>query len=169
MLKEANNISIGIDPYCCRITIKRVDRIGLVTVVHVPRELSRFIFYFIQEGGSVSGRVASTTPRLSPIPEGRLDVPILMHCTHENKAISSKIEILVRKQVEKIKKSFDVETWAKENFSENSPEENPTCAEEDEQKRRKRTSWRRFYNHSRFYNHRKKCNCNWLICMIEKK
>ena len=110
VLKEANNISIDIDPYCCRITIKRVDRIGLVTVVHVPRELSRFIFYFIQEGGSVSGTVASTTPRLSPIPEGRLDVPILMHCTHENKAISSKIEILVRKQVEKMKKSFDVET-----------------------------------------------------------
>ena len=60
-----------------------------------------------------------------------------MHCTHENKAISSKIEILVRKQVEKMKKSFDVETWAKENFSENSPEENPTCAEEDEEKEEK--------------------------------
>ena len=106
VLKEPNKISIDIDPYCCRITIKRVDRIGLVTVVHVPRELSRFIFYFIQEGGSVSGRVASTTPRLSPIPEGRLDVPILMQCTHENKAFSSKIEILVRKQVEKKKKNL---------------------------------------------------------------
>ena len=90
VLKEVNNISIDIDPYCCRITIKRVDRIGPVTVGHVPRELSRFIFYFIQEGGSVTGTVASTTPRISPIPEGGLEVPISMHFTHENTAISSK-------------------------------------------------------------------------------
>ena len=54
--------------------------------------------------------------------------------THENKAISSKIEILVRKQVEKMNKTFDVETSAEENFSENSPEENPTCVEEDKEK-----------------------------------
>ena len=47
VLNEVNNISIDIDPYCCRITIKRVDRIGPVTVSDVPRELSRFIFYFI--------------------------------------------------------------------------------------------------------------------------
>ena len=137
VLKEVNNISIDIDPYCCRITIKRVDRIGPVTVGHVPRELSRFIFYFIQEGGSVTGTVASTTPRISPIPEGGLEVPILMHFTHENKAISSKMEILGRKHVEKMKKNFDVETLAEENFSENSPEENPTCAEEDEEKEEK--------------------------------
>ena len=71
--------------------------------------------------------------RISPIPEGGLEVPILMHFTHE-KAISPKMETLVRKQVEKVKKTFDVETFAEENFSENSPDENPTCAEEDEEK-----------------------------------
>ena len=118
-------------------TIKRVDRIGPVTVGHVSRELPRFIFYFIQERGSVTGTVANTTPRISPIPEGGLEVPILMLFTHENKAISSKMEILVRKQVEKMKKTFDVEILAEENFSENSPEENPTCAEEDEEKEEK--------------------------------
>ena len=121
VLKEVNNGSVDIDPYCCRITIKRVDRIGPVTVDHVPRELSRFN-YFIQEGGSVAGTVASNTPRISPIPEVGLEVPILMHFAHENKAISSKMEILVKKQVEKMKKSFDVETLAEENFSENYPE-----------------------------------------------
>ena len=44
------------------------------------------------------------------------------------------MEILVRKQVEKMKKMFDVETLDEENISENSPEEDPTCAEEDEEK-----------------------------------
>ena len=46
VLKEVNSISIDIDPYCCRITMKRVDRIKPVAVGHVPRELSRFIFLF---------------------------------------------------------------------------------------------------------------------------
>ena len=92
VLKEVNNISIDIDPYCCRIIIKRVARIAPVTVGHVPRELSRFVFYFIQEGGQVTGTIASTLPRISPIPKGGLELPILMHFTHENKAISSKME-----------------------------------------------------------------------------
>ena len=70
VLKDVNNMSIGIDPYCCRITIKRVARIGSVTVGHAPEELSRFIFYFIQEGGSVTVTVASIMPRISLIPKG---------------------------------------------------------------------------------------------------
>ena len=137
VLKEVNNISIDIDPYFCRIRVKRVDRIGPVTVGHVPRELPRFIFSFIKEGGLVTGTVASTTPRISPISEGGLEVPILVHFTNENKAIFSKMEILGRKQVGKMKKTFDVETLAEENSSENSPKENLTCAKEDEEKEEK--------------------------------
>ena len=45
-----------------------------------------------------------------------------MHFTYENKAISSKMQILVRKQVEKMKKTFGVDTLADEIFPENSPE-----------------------------------------------
>ena len=87
VLKEVNSISINIDP---RITTKRVDRIGPVLVGHVPRELSRFIFYFIQEEGSVTGTVASTTPKISPIPEGGLEVAILMHFTLKTKLLLRK-------------------------------------------------------------------------------
>ena len=134
MLNKVNKISIGIDPYCCKITIKRVDRSGPVTVGHVPRELPRFIFHFIQEGDSVTDTVPGTTPRISRILEGRLEVPILMHFTRESKAISSKVQILVRKQVGKMKKTFHVETLAKENFSENSAKENPSSAEKDQEK-----------------------------------
>ena len=137
MPKEVNNFSIDINPYCCTITVKRVDRIWPVTVSHVPRELSRYIFYFIQEGGSVTGTVSSTTPRIPPIPEDGLVVPILMHFTLENKVISSKMEILVKKQVEKMKTTFNVDTLADQNFSENSPKEYFKCAEEDEEKEEK--------------------------------
>ena len=54
------------------------------------------------------------------------------------------METLVRKQVEKVKKTFDVETFAEENFSENSPDENPTCAEEDEEKEEKQQAEKYF-------------------------
>ena len=56
-----------------------------------------------------------------------------MHFTHENKAISSEMEILVRKQVEKMKKTFDVKTLAEENFSENSPRRRRRKKEEKKQ------------------------------------
>ena len=140
VLKQVNNISIEIDPYCCRIT--RADRIGPVIVSHVPRELSRFIFHFVQERGLVTGTVTSTAPRISPILAGGLEVPILMHFTHDNQAIALKMEILIRKRVQKMKETFDEETLVEENFSENFPGENPTCAmcRRRRRKRRKRTS-----------------------------
>ena len=49
VLNKVNNIPFDIDPYCCRITIKRVDKIGPVTVNHVPRELPRFLITFKRE------------------------------------------------------------------------------------------------------------------------
>ena len=105
--KETNELSIEKDPYCCKITITRVDRIGPVTVGHIPRELSRFVFYFLHEGGSVSGTVASVIPNISPIPEGGLEIPILMHFTHSNMIILEKMNSFVVRQVEKIKEKLD--------------------------------------------------------------
>ena len=136
VLKEVNNISIDINPYCCRITIKRVERIGPLTVGHAPRELSRFILYFIQEGGLVTARVASTTSRITPIPEGGLEVPILMHFTHENKAISLKMEILVRKQVE--------ENICRRELFWKLSRGKPYVCRRRRRKRRKIASWERF-------------------------
>ena len=47
------------------------------------------------------------------------------------------MEISVRKQVEKLKKIFDVETFVEQNFSENSPDKTTTCAEEGEEQEEK--------------------------------
>ena len=47
---EINAISKAYDPYCCKITITRRNRIGAVTVGHIPREPSWFVYYFLQEG-----------------------------------------------------------------------------------------------------------------------
>lgn len=54
ILKEKNQLSIDVDPYCCKITINRADRINDITVGHKPRKLSRLAFFFIPERGSVT-------------------------------------------------------------------------------------------------------------------
>ena len=109
ILKETNQLSINIDPYCCKITINRADRIGDITVGYIPRELSRFVFFFIHEGGSVTGTVASITSRPSPIPEGGLEIPIIMHFVHQNKLISEKMKTFVDEQVNKRTEVFTFE------------------------------------------------------------
>ena len=59
----------NIDPYCCAIMVTRIDKIGPVTVGHVPREISRFVYFFLHEQGAISGTVVDTEPRISPIRE----------------------------------------------------------------------------------------------------
>ena len=98
VLKETNSISIDTDLYCCKITIKRFDRFGDITVGHIPRELSRFVYYFIHEGGSFTETVTNVTPRLSQIREIGIEIPILMHFVHKNDAILNKMKTFVNKK-----------------------------------------------------------------------
>ena len=43
---------------------------------HIPRETVRHVHYFIKtEGGLVNGSV------ISPIPSGRLEIPLLLKCS----------------------------------------------------------------------------------------
>ena len=68
-----------IDPYACAIRAKEEYFKGWKTVGHIPREISRHVYFFIKsEGGSVNGTVISTKYRTSPIPAGGLDIPLLL-------------------------------------------------------------------------------------------
>lgn len=74
---ETNEASKQIDPYCCAIQIKSSD--CLVTVGHIPREISRHCYFFMtEEGGKIDGHVLSTAYRPSPIPSGGLEIPLLL-------------------------------------------------------------------------------------------
>ena len=72
--------------------IKRVGRIGDITVCHIQTELSRFAFYLIHEGGSVTETIANITPRPSTIGQGGLEIQTLMYFVHKNNAILNKIK-----------------------------------------------------------------------------
>ena len=67
--------SLEVDPYACVIKIKNRFFDSLITVGHIPREISRHVHFFIKtEGGKVIGHVKSLTYRPSPIPLGGLEI-----------------------------------------------------------------------------------------------
>ena len=84
-MKEKNEEPINIGPYCFKVTISRLDKIGPVTVGHIPRVILRYVSYLLPEGGSITGSVADIHHRVAPIPEGGLEIPTLMHFLHLKK------------------------------------------------------------------------------------
>ena len=73
VLKQINSVLIVL-----RLRSKE-NRKGGFIVCHIPRELSRFVFYFIHEGVSVTETLANITPILTSIAEGSLEIQIPMH------------------------------------------------------------------------------------------
>ena len=78
--------SLEVNPYACAIKIKNRFFDSLITVGHIPREISRHVHFFIKtEGGKVIGHVKSLTYRPSPIPSGGLEIPLQLTFTCDDK------------------------------------------------------------------------------------
>ena len=60
VLKEKNIVELQIDPYCCAITITRVGKIVPGTVGHIPREIFRFVYFYLHEQGAISATVVDS-------------------------------------------------------------------------------------------------------------
>ena len=75
--KEKYKVALEIDPYAVAWKLKKIDRIAPVVVGHIPREISRAIWFFLEKGGTVTGKVFEERCRPSPIPKGGLE--ILLH------------------------------------------------------------------------------------------
>ena len=75
---ETNKLSKKVDPYTCAIREKNQFFNLWETVGHIPREISRHVYYFIKtEGDFANGSVISIKYRPSPIPSGGLEMPLL--------------------------------------------------------------------------------------------
>ena len=72
--KETNPIALEIDPCAIAFTRKSVGCLVPVTVGHVPLEVSRLIFCFMECGGILEGKVYDTKCQVSPIPKGGLEI-----------------------------------------------------------------------------------------------
>ena len=76
---ETDKESKKIDPYCCSIKAMIGNPKQIATVGHIPREISRHVYYFLkEEGGKVDGFVFNTKYRPSPIPSGGLEIPLML-------------------------------------------------------------------------------------------
>ena len=74
---ETTHSSIAIDPYACAVKSKEKYFDGWKTVGHVPREISRYIYFFIKkENGKITGNVKSLNYKPSPIPSAGLEIPL---------------------------------------------------------------------------------------------
>ena len=77
---ETNTTSLSTDPYSCTIKTKNPYFNDWKTVGHIPREISRYLYFFIkEENRNVSGTLKSS------IPSGGLEVPLLLKFSAKDK------------------------------------------------------------------------------------
>ena len=74
---ETNQSSIAIDPYACAVIGKPKCFDRWKSVAHVPREISRYIYFFTKKGnGKITGNLKSLNYKPSPFPSGGLETPL---------------------------------------------------------------------------------------------
>ena len=67
------------DPFAMTLSVKRSGSFVEWEIVgHLPREISRFCYYFLNYGGALKGRVRDQKYRASPIPSGGIEILIML-------------------------------------------------------------------------------------------
>ena len=90
------NTTLSTDPYACAIKTKNPYFNDWKTVGHIPREISRYVYFFIKEkNGNVSGTPKSLKYKPSPIPSGGLEVPLLLKFSAKDKWVVDTMEEFV--------------------------------------------------------------------------
>ena len=64
--------------HICAIKIKHQFFDSWLTVGHIPREISRHCYFCMGEGCNITGHLICITYKVSPIPTGGLEVPLLL-------------------------------------------------------------------------------------------
>ena len=59
-------------------------------------ELSRFIWFFVDLGGTVTGRVMDNKPRRSPIPSAGLEIKLLLTFSGTNQDMMNQMRGIIR-------------------------------------------------------------------------
>ena len=76
VVRERGNVY---DPYAMALSIKTRKTIdGHRVIGHLPREISRFSKFFYDYGGKMEAYVSNIAFRRSPIPQGGLEIPIVL-------------------------------------------------------------------------------------------
>ena len=100
--KERDSRALVIDPYA--VAFLRRDKSKLIPVVvgHIPQEISRFVFYFLERGGKVEGEVLQAKYYPSPIPKGGLEIPLVVTFK-----ISREKEAIITRLIDRIQQNYE--------------------------------------------------------------
>ena len=75
---ESNSNNLKFDPYAVAWKIKFAYKIAPIVIAHIPKEISRFVHFFLIHGGTVTAITCSGKYYPSAIPKGGLE--ILLKC-----------------------------------------------------------------------------------------
>ena len=67
-------VALKFDPYSIAFTRKTIEYLTPVVVGHVSLEISWFVYFFLERGGSVEAKVYRTKSEVSPIPKEGLEI-----------------------------------------------------------------------------------------------
>ena len=87
VMTKIDKSSLDVDPHACAIKLKYHYFDAYLTVGHIPRKRSRQCFYYIKEGGVITGHVVSTNYKVSPILAGGLEIPLSLTFSVDQKKI----------------------------------------------------------------------------------
>ena len=79
--KESSKTALEHDPYSIAWKKKNKSKITADVVGHVPKEISRAVFFFISRSGKVVGRVLDEKCYPLPIPKGGLEILLIVQFT----------------------------------------------------------------------------------------
>ena len=74
-----------------------------IVVAHVPKELSRYVWYALEQGAKFTGRVISVKPKRLPLIQGGLEIPMVVSVTWSN----AKSLVILKERTEEV--SYSVE------------------------------------------------------------
>ena len=89
--------SLSTDPYAFAIKASHAYFVGWKTVGHIPREISRYVYFFIkEENGKVFGTLRSLKNKASPIPSGGLEFPLSLTFLCKGKWVVDTMEEFIK-------------------------------------------------------------------------
>ena len=103
--KEKNRNALDIDPYAMAWMLKRKYKLTADIVGHVPREISRFVWFVFTHGGKMEAPVLQIWPLPSPTPSGGLEILLTAKLTIDEKHMN-----IVKCSSQRIAENYKPET-----------------------------------------------------------
>ena len=72
--KETDPVALKFDPFSIAFTRKSIEYLTSLTVWHLPLEISRFVYFFLERGEKMEAKVYQTKCEKFPIPKGGLEI-----------------------------------------------------------------------------------------------